>query len=449
MENKNDLMNKVVNLCKRRGFVFASSEIYGGVGGVWDFGPLGVLLKNNIKTLWWKRFVQERDDVVGLEGSIIMNPQVWKASGHIESFTDPLVECKDCHARYRADHMADGRYVGNNAKDKNQCPACGSKKFTEPKNFNMMFKTFIGPMEDSTHQAYLRPETAQSMFTDFKNILETSRKKIPFGIAQMGKCFRNEITYGNYFFRSREFEIAEIEFFVKPGEDEKWFEKWLAEWKKFVLDMGISKNKIRLYEHPKKSLSHYSKRTVDIEYDFPFSTKEGESWSELTGLANRTDYDLTQHQKLSGKDLSYFDEEAKKKYIPYVIEPTLGIERLMLAILIDSYKENDKGEVFLDLDPKLAPIKAAILPLVKKDKLPKIAKEIYDGLKQNWFVQYDESGSIGRRYRRQDEIGTPFCITVDFETLKDKAVTIRDRRTMKQERVKIKEISAYLREKLA
>lgn len=448
MNNKNDLMNKVVNLCKRRGFVFPSSEIYGGVGGVWDFGPLGVLLKNNIKSLWWKRFVQERNDIVGLEGSIIMNPQVWKASGHIESFTDPLVECKDCHARYRADHMDDGRYISNNAKVKNQCPGCGGKKFTEPKNFNMMFKTFIGPMEDSSHQTYLRPETAQSMFTDFKNIVETSRKKIPFGIAQMGKCFRNEITYGNYFFRSREFEIAEIEFFVKPGEDEKWFDKWLAEWQKFVLDLGISKEKIRLYEHPKKSLSHYSKRTVDIEYDFPFSTKEGEGWSELTGLANRTDYDLTQHQKLSGKELSYFDEQSGKKFIPYVIEPTLGVERLMLAILIDAYQENDKGEVFLNLDPKLAPIKAAILPLVKKDKLPDIARNIYDELKRFYFVQYDESGSIGRRYRRQDEIGTPFCITVDFDSLKDKAVTVRDRKTMKQKRVKIKELKGYLSEKI-
>lgn len=445
----NNFMNKIVSLCKRRGFVFPSSEIYEGIGGFWDFGPYGVLLKNNIKNLWWKRFVQERDDVVGLEGTIIMNPKVWKASGHLESFTDPLIECKNCHSRFRQDHIMDGRYIGEGkAKKKNQCPECGKSQFTKPRQFNMMFKTFVGPVEDSAHTTYLRPETAQSMFTNFKQVVETSRQKIPFGIAQIGKSFRNEITFGNFFFRSREFEIAEIEYFVKPGSDEKWFDYWLKEWKKFVLDLGINKNKIRFYEHPKKSLAHYSKRTIDIEYDFPFSTKGGSAsgggWSELTGTANRTDYDLKEHQKLSGKELSYFEEEGMKRYIPYVIEPTLGIERLMLALIVDAYHENDKDEIFLRLDPRLAPIKVAVFPLVNKDKLPKISQDIYNELKQYWFVQYDDGGSVGRRYRRQDEIGTPFCVTVDFESLKDKKVTVRHRDTMKQERVKIKDLTCYL-----
>lgn len=440
---KDNLMEKIVSLCKRRGFVFPSSEIYGGIGGIWDFGPMGVLMRNNIKQLWWKRFVQERDDVVGLEGSIIMNPAVWKASGHIESFTDPLMECKECHARYREDHMADGRFVGEGkASKKNQCPTCGGIKFTEPRNFNMMFKTYIGPVEDSSAVAYLRPETAQSMFTDFKQILEVTRKKLPFGIAQIGKSFRNEITMGNFFFRDREFEIMEIEYFVKPGADEKMFEYWLKEWKKFVLDLGIKKDKIRIYEHPKKSLSHYSKRTVDIEYDFPFG------WGEITGLANRTDYDLKKHQEHSGKDLTYFEEEGMKRYLPYVIEPTTGIERLMSAAIVDAYDENEAGEVFLRLDPKLAPIKVAIFPLVNKEKLPAIAKDIYNDLKTHWFVQYDDGGSVGRRYRRQDEIGTPFCITVDFDSQKKNTVTVRNRDTMKQERVKIKELVAYFKDKL-
>ncbi len=447
MKNDNDKMEKIVSLCKRRGFVFPSSEIYGGLGGFWDFGPMGVLLKNNIKSLWWKHFVQERNDIVGLEGSIIMNPKTWQASGHIESFTDPLIECKKCHSRFREDHMLDGRYKGvGKAREKNQCSICGSKEFTPPRNFNMMFKTYVGPAEDSSSVAYLRPETAQSMFADFKQILETSRQKIPFGIAQIGKAFRNEITFGNFFFRSREFEQMEIEYFVKPGSDEKLFDYWLGEWEKFILDLGINPKNLKTYEHPKESLSHYSKRTVDIEYNFPFG------WSELTGCANRTDYDLTQHQKYSGKDLSYFelsvDSGQGKKFIPYVIEPTMGVDRLLLALIIDAYKENEKDEVFLHFNPQVAPIKAAILPLVKKDNLPKIAQNIYNDLKKIWFVEYDESGSIGRRYRRQDEIGTPYCITVDFDTLKDKAVTIRNQKTMKQERIKINNLEKYLRDKL-
>lgn len=447
MQNNNDKMEKIVSLCKRRGFVFPSSEIYGGLGGFWDFGPMGVLLKNNLKMLWWKRFVQERDDVVGLDGSIIMNPKTWEASGHIESFTDPLIECKKCHSRFREDHMIDGRYKGvGKASEKNQCSICGGKEFTPPRNFNMMFKTYVGPVEDSSSVTYLRPETAQSMFTDFKQILETSRQKIPFGIAQIGKCFRNEITFGNFFFRSREFEIAEIEYFVKPGNDEEMFDYWLEKWEKFVLDMGINARNLKTYEHPKESLSHYSKRTVDLEYNFPFG------WSELTGCANRTDYDLSQHQKYSGKDLSYFELSQGtgpgKKFIPYVIEPTMGIDRLALALIVDAYHENEKGEVFLQFNPQIAPIKAAIMPLVKKDKLPKIAQDIWNDLKKIWFIEYDESGSIGRRYRRQDEIGTPYCITIDFDSLKDKAVTVRDRVTMKQERVKISNLEKYLRDKI-
>lgn len=440
-DSKNtQFMEKIVSLCKRRGFVFPSSEIYGGVGGFWDFGPIGVLLKNNIKQLWWKRFVQNRDDIVGLEGSIIMNSDVWKASGHIESFSDPLIECKKCHSRYREDHMLDGRYVGEGkAKKKNQCPGCGRTDFTAPRNFNMMFKTHIGPVEDSSSEAYLRPETAQSMFTDFKQVAEISRKKIPFGIAQIGKAFRNEITYGNFFFRSREFEQMEIEYFVKPGADEKMFEYWLKEWKKFIVDLGVDKNKLRFYEHPKKSLSHYSKRTVDIEYEFPFG------WDELTGTANRTDYDLKQHEKFSGKDLTYFEEDGMKRYHPFVIEPTMGVDRLVLTTLIDAYDENEAGEVFLRLDPKIAPIKVAVFPLVNKEKLPDIARDIYNELKQYWFVQYDGGGSVGRRYRRQDEIGTPFCITVDFDSQKKNTVTVRERDSMKQERVRIKDLVNYLK----
>jgi len=450
-----DLMEKIISLCKRRGFIFQSSEIYGGVEALWDYGPLGSLLKNNIKEEWLKRFVQNRDDTVLIDGTILMHPDVWKASGHLKHFTDPLVECKNCHSRFRADHMADGRFVGEGkAKVKNQCPQCGSEDFTEAKQFNLMFKTFLGPVEDETHQTYLRPETAQSMFTNFKQVQESMRLKIPFGIAQMGRSFRNEITTGNFTFRTREFDIAEIEYFVKPGEDEKWFDVWVEGWEKFFLGLGLKKENLRRYEHKKESLAHYSKRTIDIEYKFPFG------WSELAGIANRTDFDLSQHSKFSGKDLSYFDEESKKSYIPYVIEPTLGIERLLLALLVDGYEEVKGGrtttteaakemEVVLRLDKKITPIKVAILSLVRnKPELVKKAKEVYEILKPHFMCQYDELGSIGRRYRRQDEIGTPFAITIDFETLEKDDVNIRARDTMKQERVKIKDLVAILKEKL-
>jgi glycyl-tRNA synthetase len=436
-------LEKLTNLAKRRGFVFPSSELYGGIGAIYDFGPLGVLLKNNIKNEWWRRFVTERDDVVGIESAILTKREVLKASGHEEGFVDMLVECKICHERFRADQEI------SVAKDHKH-------DLTEPKQFHVMFKTHVGSTEDQGSLAYLRPETAQGMFTNFKTILETSRVKVPFGIAQIGKSFRNEITTGEWLFRLREFEIAEIEYFVKPGTDEQWFTKWLTAWEKFLTDLGISKKNLKRTEYPKNELAHYSKRTVDIFYNYPVG------WKELAAVANRTDYDLLQHQKASGKDLSYFDETTGKKYLPFVIEPTLGIERAMFAFLADAYREYPGGrakegesggakepEIVLHLHPRLAPVKVAVLPLVHKDGLDKIARDIFNDLKSLGPVQYDESGSIGRRYRRQDEIGTPWCITVDYDTKKDKKVTVRDRDTMKQARIKISELKSYLSEKLS
>lgn len=448
-------MEKIVSLCKRRGFVFQSSEIYGGVEALWDFGPLGALMINNIKNEWIKKFVQKRENIFLIDGTVIMHPKVWKASGHIENFTDPLIECKSCHARYRADHMEEGRFVGEGkAKTKNQCPNCGGKEWTEPRDFNLMFKTFLGPVEDKAHQTYLRPETAQSMFTNFKNVEESMRQKIPFGIAQIGRSFRNEITTGNFIFRSREFDLAEIEYFVKPGEDEEEFEKWVNEWENFFVELGINKENLRRYEHPKESLAHYSKRTIDIEYNFSFG------WSEIAGIANRTDYDLSQHSKFSGEDLRYFDEETKEKYFPFVIEPTLGIGRLFLALLYDAYSEVEGGrttttkstkekEILLKLHKKISPIKVAVLPLLKnKKEIVEKSREVFEILKEDFICQYDEVGTIGRRYRRQDEIGTPYCVTIDFKTLEDDTVTVRDRDTMAQERFKIKEIVKIINEKL-
>ncbi|MFA4998465.1 MAG: glycine--tRNA ligase [Candidatus Paceibacterota bacterium] len=450
-----NLMEKIVSLCKRRGFIFQSSEIYGGVEALWDYGPLGSLLKNNIKQEWLKRFVQFRDDVVLIDTPVIMHPKTWEASGHLKNFTDPLVECKECHARFRADYMEEGEFVGKGkAKAKNQCTQCGGKEFTGARNFNLMFKTFLGPVEDESNVAYLRPETAQSMFTDFALIQETMRLKIPFGVAQIGRSFRNEITTGNFTFRSREFEQAEIEYFVKPGEDEKAYEEWVDEWEEFIISLGIKKENLRRKEHKKEDLSHYSKRTIDIEYKFPFG------WSELTGIANRTDYDLSQHSKFSGKELSYFDEETKRKYVPYVIEPSLGIDRLLLALLIEAYQEVEGGrtettdsvkevELVLRFDKKISPIKVAVFPLMKnKPELVKKAKELYGMLRPYFVCQYDETGSIGKRYRRQDEIGTPYCITIDFETLEKGDVTLRDRDTMKQERIKMEDLAGILRERL-
>jgi glycyl-tRNA synthetase len=450
-----NLMEKIVSLCKRRGFIFQSSEIYGGVEALWDYGPLGSLLKNNIKQEWLKRFVQKREDIVLIDTPIIMHPKTWEASGHLKNFTDPLVECKECHARFRSDHMEEGGFIGQGkAKGKNQCTQCGGKEFTTARNFNLMFKTFLGPVEDESNIAYLRPETAQSMFTDFSLIQETMRLKIPFGIAQIGRSFRNEITTGNFTFRSREFEQAEIEYFVKPGEDERIYEEWVDEWENFIISLGIKKENLRRKEHKKESLSHYSKRTIDIEYKYPFG------WSELTGIANRTDYDLSQHSKFSGKELIYFDEETKKKYTPFVIEPSLGIDRLLLALLVEAYQEIEGGrtettnsvkevELVLRFDKKISPIKVAVFPLMKnKPELTKKARELYNMLRPYFICQYDEAGSIGKRYRRQDEIGTPYCITIDFETLEKEDVTLRDRDTMKQERIKIKELVGFLNSKL-
>jgi len=432
-------LEKIVSWTKRRGFVMPGSEIYGGLSGIYDFGPYGIALKNNIKKLWWKKFVEERDDIVGMESAIIMNRKVWQASGHEKGFVDELVECKKCHQRFKADDLPNEK-----------CPSGGEHEFTPAKQFNPMFETHVGVISDETSKTYLRPETAQGMFTDFKQVMEVSRKKLPFGIAQIGKSFRNEINTKDFLFRIREFEIAEIEYFVKQGNDEKAFEMWLDEWEKFILDLGIKKENIKHYEHPKEALSHYSKRTVDINYNYPFG------WKELTGLANRTDFDLKAHQEASGKDLTYFDEETKEKILPYVIEPTVGIERLMLAIICDAFEEVSGGrgeskeegegnEIVLHLDPSIAPVKVAVLPLVKK--LSDKAQEIYKDLKTCWGeIEFDESGSIGRRYRRQDEIGTPFCVTIDFE--EDSKVTVRDRDTMKQERVEIKELKNYLFGKL-
>lgn len=439
-----DLMEKIISLCKRRGFIFQSSEIYGGVEAFWDYGPLGSLLKNNIKQEWLKEFIYSKDNIALIDTPVIMHPKTWEASGHIKNFTDPLVECKNCHGRFREDHL-----------EKKECPRCKNKEFTQARPFNLMFKTFLGPMEDQSNVAYLRPETAQAMFVDFALAQESMRLKIPFGIAQIGRSFRNEITTGNFIFRSREFEQAEIEYFVKPEEDEKAFEDWVDNWEKFIINLGIKKENLRRHEHKKENLSHYSKRTIDLEYKYPFG------WAELTGIANRTNYDLSQHSKFSGKDLVYFDAESKEKYIPFVIEPSLGIDRLFLALLVEGYEEIKGGrsttteavkeeEVVLRLNKKIAPIKAAVLPLLKnKPELIKKAKEVHELLKNN-FIQcwYDEQGSIGRRYRRMDEIGCPYAITIDFETLKQDTATLRDRDTMSQERIKIKDLPKILKEKL-
>ncbi|MFC1987126.1 glycine--tRNA ligase [Chloroflexota bacterium] len=427
-------MEKIVSLCQRRGFIFPSSEIYGGLSSCWDYGPLGVELKRNIKEAWWRAMVQEREDMVGLDASILMHPQTWVASGHIESFTDPLVECKNCHLRWRSDDL-----------DGDICPACGGE-ITEPRLFNLMFKTFMGPVEEDASIAYLRPETAQGIFVNFQNVLNTTRKRLPFGIAQIGKSFRNEITTGNFIFRSREFEQMEIEFFVKPGTDEKWFKYWLEERLNWYVKLGIKKDNLRLREHGKEELSHYSRRTVDINYLFPMG------WSEMEGIANRGNFDLTQHAKFSGKDLSYFDEETKEHIVPYVIEPSAGVDRPLLAFLCDAYAEEpDKDEirVVLHLHPSLAPIKVAVLPLSRREPLVAMTKEIYADLRQCWMISYDDAQSIGRRYRRQDEIGTPLCVTIDFQSLEDKQVTVRERDSMNQIRIPIATLKDTLQAKLA
>lgn len=412
-------LEKLVSLCKRRGFVFQSSEIYGGLNSCWDYGPLGVLLKKNVKEAWWKSIVQMRSDIVGIDSSILMHPNVWEASGHVDSFSDPMVDCTVCKHRFKADDDV----------KLEKCPDCGGK-LTDARQFNLMFKTFMGTIEEQQSTVYLRPETAQGIFVNFKNVQSTSRLKIPFGIAQIGKAFRNEITPGNFTFRTREFEQMEIEFFVKPGEDMKWFEYWKQERFNWYINYGIKKDNLRFKEHEKDNLAHYAKACVDVEYRFPFG------WSELEGVANRTDYDLRVHSEKSGKDLQYFDEESNEKYLPYVIEPSAGVDRSALAFLADSYEEEEK-RVVLKLDPRLAPYKVAVFPLSKKDGLADISRDIEKTLKNSFNVFFDEKGSIGRRYRRQDEIGTPIGITIDYQTKEDDTVTLRDRDTMEQIRVPI------------
>ncbi|HYZ47003.1 MAG TPA: glycine--tRNA ligase [Actinomycetota bacterium] len=436
-------LDTIVNLCKRRGIVFPSSEIYGGLRSAWDYGPLGVELKRNLKSEWWKAVVLGRDDVVGLESSILMSPRVWEASGHVATFTDPLVECTNCHKRWRADHLDLER----------PCPNCGQgPAWTEPRQFNLMFKTHMGPVEDSTNLVYLRPETAQGMFVDFATVQQASRKKIPFGIAQQGKSFRNEITPHNFIFRTREFEQMEMEFFVKPGTDEQWHEHWLDQRMSWYLDLGIRKERLRLREHLADELSHYARRTFDIEYDFPQM-----GWSELEGIANRGDFDLKAHAERSGADLSYFDADTQERYFPYVIEPAVGVERPLLAFLIDAYREEEaptaQGKVekrtVLRIDKRLAPVKVAVLPLSKHADLLPVAEKLAADVRSRIVSDFDVTGSIGKRYRRQDEVGTPLCVTVDFETLEDEAVTVRDRDTMDQQRIPMAGLLQHLEERLA
>lgn len=423
-------MEKIVSLCKRRGFIFQSSEIYGGLGSVWDYGPLGIEVKRNLKEAWWRSYVHGRDDIEGLDAAILMLPAVWMASGHVTSFEDTLVDCKACKKRFKVEHA-----LGK------KCPECGGE-LTEARQFNLMLKTRLGPIEDEGSLSYLRPETAQGIFVNFQNVVNSMRRKIPFGIAQIGKSFRNEVTTGNLTFRSREFEQMEIEYFVKPGTDEEWYEKWVEDRFNWYIKFGISKENLRKRQHKKEELAHYAKACTDIEYKFPFG------WSELEGIANRTDFDLKQHMRLSGKDLQYFDEGSNDKYLPYVIEPSGGIDRSILAFLTDSYKEEEvKGEkrVSLALHKSLAPIKVAILPLLRnRPEIVKMAKEISADLKANFKVMYDDTASIGRLYRRQDEIGTPYCITVDVDSLSDKKVTVRDRDSMKQDRISVSKIQEYL-----
>lgn len=426
-------METIVSLCYKRGFIFPSSEIYGGFSSVWDYGPLGAEMKRNIKEAWWRSIVQERDDVVGLDSAILIHPRTWEASGHLEYFRDPLVDCKQCKLRFRADQIEGER-----------CPECGGE-LTEVRMFNTMFKTFVGPVEEEASVAYLRPETCQGIFVNFNNILRVSRKKLPFGVAQIGKSFRNEITTGNFIFRTREFEQMELEYFVKPGTDEEWYRYWIRERFNWYKSLGIKEENLRLYEHPQEALAHYSKGTTDIEYRFPFG------WGELEGIANRTDYDLRRHSEFSGERLEYFDDETGEHIVPYVIEPSAGVDRTFLVLLLDAYDEEPDKEgirVVLRLHPKIAPVKVAVLPLSKKEPLVSLAKDIRKRLSRYWMTDYDDRQSIGRRYRRQDEIGTPYCVTVDFQTLEDKAVTIRDRDTMEQVRVPISELEAELQARL-
>ncbi len=454
-----DRVDTIVSLSKRRGFVYPSSEIYGGQRSAWDYGPLGVELKENIKRQWWRTMVTGREDIVGMDSSVILAREVWVASGHVNAFVDPLTECQSCHKRFRADHLEEA-YAEKHGKAPEHgladiaCPHCGTRgAFTEPKMFNGMLSTHLGVTEDETGKAYLRPETAQGIFINFLNVMQSARKKPPFGIAQIGKSFRNEITPGNFIFRTREFEMMEMEFFVEPGTDEQWHEYWLEQRLGWYTGLGIDKDNLRFFEHPKEKLSHYAKRTVDIEYRFRFA---GSEWGELEGIANRTDFDLKTHSAHSGADLTYFDQERGERWTPYVIEPAAGVGRPMMAFLVDAYTEdeapNAKGgmdkRTVLRLDHRLAPFKAAVLPLSRNADLSPMARDLAAALRQHWNIDFDDAGAIGRRYRRQDEVGTPFCVTLDFESIDDRAVTVRERDSMRQERVAMDQLEGFLAARL-
>ena len=459
MAARSDRMDAIVSLSKRRGFVYPSSEIYGGLRASWDYGPLGVELKNNIKRLWWRSMVQERDDIVGLDSSVILAREVWEASGHVTEFVDPLTEFMSCHKRFRTDHLIEAYEAKHGHPPENglaglTCPNCGNKgTFTEPRMFSGLLRTYLGPVEDESGLAYLRPETAQGIFINYKNVLQSSRKKLPFGIGQVGKSFRNEITPGNFIFRTREFEQMEMEFFVRPGTDEDWHQTWIDSRFAWYSDLGIRKENLRLFEHPKDKLAHYSKRTVDVEYRFGF---QGTEWGELEGIANRTDFDLTTHGRASGVDMSYLDQESGERFIPYVIEPAAGVDRAALVFLLDGYTEDEapdaKGNLekrtVLRLDARVAPVKAAVLPLSRNADLSPLARDLAAVLRKRWNTDFDDASAIGRRYRRQDEIGTPYCVTVDFDTLDDQAVTVRERDSMRQERIGVDQLVAYLQERL-
>ena len=446
-------MDLMMSLSKRRGFMFQSSEIYGGLGSTWDYGPLGVELKRNVKEAWWRSVIAERDDMVGLDAAILMHPQVWVASGHVENFSDPLVECKECNSRFRQDHLLEATGIDPEspeaaaALNELRCPNCGGE-LGEPRRFNLMFKTFMGPVEDTANEVFLRPETAQGIFVNFKNVLDSTRKKLPFGIGQIGKSFRNEITPGNFTFRTREFEQMEVEFFVKPGNDEEWLNNWVDARYQWYIDHGIRAENLRRRPHGDDELAHYAKACIDIEYRFPWG------WGELEGIANRGDFDLRRHQEISGQDLTYFDESAEgddRRYLPYVIEPSGGVDRATLAFWLDAYDEEPDGNnvrVVSHIHRDLAPVTVAALPLSRNDKLLPTARRVYDILRKHFRTQYDDSQAIGRRYRRQDEIGTPYCVTIDFDTIDDNQVTIRDRDTMHQARVPVSELVEILKDKL-
>ncbi len=454
-----DRIDTIVNLCKRRGIVFPSSEIYGGLRASWDYGPLGVELKNNVKRQWWRSMVQSRDDVVGLDSCVILAREVWQASGHEKAFVDPLTECSNCHKRFRADHLEEAYAAKTGSPPAAgladlSCPNCGVRgQFTAPRMFNGLLKTYLGPVDDESGLAYLRPETAQGIFINYANVQASARRKPPFGIGQIGKSFRNEITPGNFIFRTREFEQMEMEFFVEPGTDEQWHQYWIDYRTAWFTGLGVDPANLRHFEHPREKLAHYAKRTVDIEYRYDFA---GSEWGELEGVANRTDFDLTTHSKASGADLSYFDQDKGERWTPYVIEPAVGVDRSMLVFLLEAYREdeapNAKGgidkRVVLRLDHRLAPVKAAVLPLSKHADLTPLARDLAAGLRGSWNIDYDEAGAIGRRYRRQDEVGTPFCVTVDFDSQTDQSVTIRERDSMTQERVATAQVERYLHERL-